>query len=54
MVRQHQTSDAQLRIGESRDSGFALAHRPGMTFGHFPCSSRILAWIFAMPEIQRS
>jgi len=21
MVRQHQTSDAQLRIGESRDSG---------------------------------
>ena len=23
MVRQHQTSDAQLRIGESRDSGFA-------------------------------
>src|ERR1700754_293970 len=24
MVREHQTSDAQLRIGESRDSGFAL------------------------------
>ena len=23
MVREHQTSDAQLRIGESRDSGFA-------------------------------
>jgi len=22
MVRKHQTSDAQLRIGESRDSGF--------------------------------
>jgi len=28
MVRQHQTSDAQLRIGESRDPGFAS--RPGM------------------------
>src|SRR5258708_26739216 len=26
-----QTSDAQLRIGESRDSGFAAARRPGMT-----------------------
>jgi hypothetical protein len=26
-----QTSDAQLRIGESRDSGFDAAHRPGMT-----------------------
>jgi len=25
-----QTSDAQLRIGESRDSGFDAAHRPGM------------------------
>jgi hypothetical protein len=34
--------------------GSMLAHRPGMTFGHFPCSWRILAWIFAMPEIQRS
>jgi hypothetical protein len=21
---------------------------------HFPCASRIFAWIFAMPEIQRS
>jgi hypothetical protein len=31
MVRQHQTSDAQLRIGESRDSGFDALHRPGMT-----------------------
>jgi len=31
MVRQHQTSDAQLRIGESRDSGFDASHRPGMT-----------------------
>ncbi len=30
------------------------AVRPGMTFRHFPCSSRILAWILAMPEIQRS
>src|SRR5674476_1067690 len=28
---QDQTSDAQLRIGESRDSGFDAAHRPGMT-----------------------
>jgi hypothetical protein len=28
-----QTSDAQLRIGEARDSGFDAAHRPGMTFG---------------------
>jgi hypothetical protein len=27
-----QTSDAQLRIGESRDSGFDAPHRPGMTF----------------------
>src|SRR5258708_18963253 len=45
MVRQHQTSDAQLRIGESRNSGldaepvigprFARTHwhRPGMTGG---------------------
>jgi len=31
MVRQHQISDAQLRIGESRDSGFDAAHRPGTT-----------------------
>jgi hypothetical protein len=31
MVRQHQTSDAQSRIGESRDSGFDALHRPGMT-----------------------
>ena len=31
MVREHQTSDAQLRIGESRDSGFEASHRPGMT-----------------------
>jgi hypothetical protein len=43
MVRQHQTSDAQLRIGESLDSGFDAEpvigprfartrwHRPGMT-----------------------
>jgi hypothetical protein len=38
MVRKHQTSDAQLRIGESRDSQerkgapeFDAAHRPGMT-----------------------
>jgi hypothetical protein len=27
----HQTSDAQLRIGESRYSGFDASHRPGMT-----------------------
>src|SRR5258708_36996225 len=31
MVRQHQTSDVQLHIGESRDSGFDAPHRPGMT-----------------------
>jgi hypothetical protein len=31
MVRKHQTTDAQLRIGESRDSGFDASHRPGMT-----------------------
>src|SRR3954463_3906627 len=31
---QHQTSDAQLRIGESRDSGFDASHRPGMTWSH--------------------
>src|SRR5205085_1880281 len=31
MVRKDQTSDAQLRIGESRDSGFDAPHRPGMT-----------------------
>jgi hypothetical protein len=43
MARQRQTSDAQLRIGESRDSGFDAEpvigprfartrwHRPGMT-----------------------
>src|SRR6202011_2906214 len=31
MVRKHQTADAQLRIGESRDSGFDASHRPGMT-----------------------
>jgi hypothetical protein len=28
---QDQTSDEQLRIGESRDSGFASSTRPGMT-----------------------
>ena len=27
----HRTSDAQLRIGESRDSGSGAAHHPGMT-----------------------
>jgi hypothetical protein len=26
-----QTPDAQLRVGESRDSGFDALHRPGMT-----------------------
>jgi hypothetical protein len=26
-----QISDAQLRIGEPRDSGFDVSHRPGMT-----------------------
>jgi hypothetical protein len=31
MARQRQTSDAQLRIGESRDSGFDASYRPGMT-----------------------
>jgi hypothetical protein len=31
MVRQHQTTDAQLRIGESRDFGFDASHRPRMT-----------------------
>jgi hypothetical protein len=31
MGRKDQTSDAQLLIGESRDSGFALSARPGMT-----------------------
>src|SRR5258707_4666366 len=31
MVRQPQTSDVQLHIGESRDSGFDASHRPGMT-----------------------
>jgi hypothetical protein len=31
MVRKDQTSDAQLRIGESQDSGFDASHRPGMT-----------------------
>jgi hypothetical protein len=31
MVRQHQTPDVQLHIGESRDSGFDASHRPGMT-----------------------
>jgi hypothetical protein len=30
MVRQQQTSDVQLHIGESRDSGFDASHRPGM------------------------
>src|SRR2546429_2902927 len=29
-----QTSDVQLHIGESRDSGFDAAHRPGMTEGN--------------------
>jgi chaperone required for assembly of F1-ATPase len=28
MVRKHQTSDAQLRIGESRDSGFDAVASP--------------------------
>jgi hypothetical protein len=31
MVRKHQTSDVQLHIGESLDSGFDAWHRPGMT-----------------------
>src|SRR4029450_10955189 len=31
MVRKHQTSDAQLRIGESRDSWFDASPPPGMT-----------------------
>ena len=31
MRRQAQTSDVQLHIGESRDSGFDASHRPGMT-----------------------
>src|ERR1700730_6714143 len=35
MVRKHQTSDAQLRIGESLDSGFDAPHRPGMTSPRF-------------------
>jgi hypothetical protein len=30
-VRKHQTTGAQLRTGESRDSGFDASHRPGMT-----------------------
>src|SRR5260370_36072346 len=38
-----QTSDAQLRIGESRDSGFDASHRPGMTAfvnrAHVPAAS---------------
>ncbi len=40
MVRQHQTSDTQLRIGESRDSGFDAMYRSGMTvvgLFHFAC-----------------
>src|SRR5580704_12992832 len=35
MMRKHQTSDAQLRIGESRDSGFDASHRPGMTGSNY-------------------
>src|ERR1700680_4506256 len=31
MRRQAQTSDVQLHIGESRDSGFVASRRPGMT-----------------------
>jgi hypothetical protein len=34
-----QTSDAQLRIGESRDSGFDASHRPGMTNQEWIASS---------------
>jgi hypothetical protein len=30
MVRKHQTSDAQLRIGESRDSQVRNAHHSSM------------------------
>src|ERR1700681_2318525 len=37
---QDQTSDAQLRIGESRDSGFDASHRPGMTESGLLCRSR--------------
>jgi hypothetical protein len=49
MVRQHQTSDVQLHIGESRDSGFDAEpvigprvartrwHRPGMTVSVLLC-----------------
>src|ERR1700730_15231935 len=31
MVREHRTSDAQLRIGDSLDSGFDASHRREMT-----------------------
>jgi len=39
MVRKDQTSDVQLHIGESRDSGFIAARCPGMTacdYAHAP------------------
>jgi hypothetical protein len=51
---QDQTSDAQLRIGESRDSGFDAPHRPGMTESGFASRSffaptrwlAMMVWLF--------
>jgi hypothetical protein len=36
---QDQTSDVQLHIGESRDSGFDASHRPGMTASELSVAS---------------
>jgi hypothetical protein len=49
MVRKHQTSDAQLRIGESRDFRaiahlrFDAAHRPGMTRSIFAIQLAVIS-----------
>src|SRR6266566_5748100 len=51
MVRQHQTSDVQLHIGESRDSGFEALHRPGMTEqGALRSSQKRIAYAALLPS----
>ena len=52
-----QTSAAQVRIGESRDSGFDALHRPGMTASDYPtgksliCCQALPAKIFCFSEV---
>jgi hypothetical protein len=49
MVRRDQTSDAQLRIGESLDSGFDASHRPGMTIS-LSCAGKSANRVFSLDD----